>query len=135
MEKQSYIKLWKSNRDKSIESEADIYDVMRYDYAFEKSATPNGQVTDDTKGGVIQIETPVYPSDNVLAWVFDSIKRMDGEVMLCDGEMNMEHLVFEEARCIDFHFTYDEEQEESLMTHLTIHAMLLKVADSSFTQL
>lgn len=132
---QSYIKL-RSSRDQSQETRADVHDLDQYDYQFEKAATKDGEVTSGTQGGKIQVGIQNYPSDNLLRWMMNPYQHMDGEVILCEEKAGTihEHIRFENARCTRLHFSYNEENEECVLTELTVHAQRISISDSSHTQ-
>lgn len=133
---QSYIKLRSSSRDKEQETKADVYDLEQYDYQFEKTATRGGEVTSGTQGGEIRAGFQNYPSENLLGWMLNPYKRMDGEVILCEEKAGIihEHIRFENARCTCLHFSFNEEEEECILTELTINAQRTSIGDSSHNQ-
>lgn len=133
---QSYIKLRNSNRDKSQETKADVYDLAYYDYQFEKTAGRNGEITNGTQGGEIRIGIQNYPVGNLLEWTLNPCKQMDGEVILCEEKAGTihEHISFENARCTNLRFSYNEEKEACILTEMTIYAQRTNISDSSHTK-
>lgn len=130
---QSYIKLRSSSRDKAQETKADVYDLTHYNYQFEKTAGRNGEVTGGTQGGDFQVGIQGYPTENLLGWMLNPYKRMDGEVILCEEKAGTihEHIAFENARCTNLHFSFSEEKEECILTEMMIHAQRTSISDSS----
>lgn len=130
---ESYIKLRNRSRNKSQETKADVYDLAHYSYQFGKPSDRNGEITGKTQGGEIRISILDYPTENMLGWMLDPCKRMDGEVILCDEKAGTihEHIAFENARCTNLHFSYNEDNEECIQTEIMIHAQRTSVSDSS----
>lgn len=130
---ESYIKLRNSSWEKSQEAKAEVYDLADYYYQFEKPSDRNGEITGCTQGGEIRVSIPDYPTGNILGWMLNPCKRMDGEVILCDGKAGTihEHIAFENARCTNLHFSYNEDNEECIQTEIMIHAQRTSVSDSS----
>lgn len=133
---ESYIKLRSSSRDQSQETKADVYNLEQYSYQFEKASSRSGEITGDTQNEGIKIALSGYPSENLLGWMLNPYKRMDGEIVLCEEKAGTihEHIRFENARCTYCHFSYREEKEECILTELTIQAQRTSVSDSSHTQ-
>lgn len=130
---ESYIKLRNTNRDKLQEAKADVYNLINYSYQFEKPSDRNGEITGSTQGGDIRVNIQDYPTENILGWMLNPYKQMDGEVILCDEKAGTihEHIAFENARCINLHFSYSEDNEECVQTEFMIHAQCTNVSDSS----
>ena len=68
MSAQSYIKLWTA--EPSEHDEVQAYDLLSYEYDFQKPMTPCGQAAGKTTGGQMQVSIAGFPSKELLEWMF-----------------------------------------------------------------
>lgn len=127
MSAQSYIKLWTA--EPSEHDEVQAYDLLSYEYVFQKQASPHGQATGPTHGGQIRVSIAGFPPEEMLEWMFNSRILKDGEVMNTSGLLGSpkEVIRFRGAQCLDFqvHSTVRESH-----TSLFIHFREMEVGDS-----
>ena len=90
MSAQSYIKFWTA--EPSEHEEVQAYDLLSFEYDFEKQACPNGQVTGETHGGRMRASIAGFPAEELLKWMFNSRILKDGEVMNTSGLSGAPHV-------------------------------------------
>jgi len=109
------------------------YEVIACDYELYRHLDSQGEVSSSLKGGNIRIEIADFPDDNLMAWVFDHAKRYNGEITIHDTDQeSLEHLYFENARCVDFKMHYHPNKKEYMATTLLVIAETVKVGDVEF---
>lgn len=127
MSAQSYIKFWTA--EPSEHEEVQAYDLLSFEYDFEKQACPNGQVTGETHGGRMRASIAGFPTEELLKWMFNSRVLKDGEVMntSCLSGAPKEVIRFRGAQCLELnvHSTVKESR-----TSLSIHFREMEAGDS-----
>lgn len=109
------------------------YDVIHCDYSLTKSTTARGQVDESIRAGNINVVLPILPDANILAWVFDSQKKYNGEITINDSQSEaLEKIYFEEARPINFRFHYEPGDTTNVVICLTINAQRIIIGDAEF---
>lgn len=107
MKAQSFMKIWTSKP--TEHDEVQVFDLLSYDYTFEKTATKDGEVLGDTKGGNIQIVILGLPTNELLTWMLGSGLQKDGEIVNSEGliEGAKEHILLKGAQCFNFRINSD----------------------------
>lgn len=110
------------------------YDVIHCDYSFNKGITKSGQVRTDVLGGNIRVALPMLPTNELLAWVFDSYKNYNGEITLHDAhEESLGKIYFEQGRCISFRMHYEPSgKAPNIVLLLTINAQHIIIDESEY---
>ena len=122
MSAQSYIKFWTA--EPSEHEEVQAYDLLSYEYDFEKQARPNGQASGETHGGRMRASIAGFPTEELLEWMFNSRILKDGEVM------NTSSLSGAQCLELDVHSTVKESR-----TSLSIHFREMEAGDSCYLNL
>jgi len=104
------------------------YDLIHSEYSFHKDINRNGEVLSDVVGGNIRVALPVFPTDELLAWVFDHGKKFNGEIVINDtNEEVIEKIYFEQARCVEFRLHYEPSENNNIVLLMTINVQKMKV--------
>lgn len=105
------------------------YELLSYEYDFEKQARPNGQVTGKPQGGRMRASVAGFPTEELLEWMFNSRILKEGEVMNTSGMSGTpkEVIRFRGAQCLELnvHSTVKESR-----TSLSIHFREMEAGDS-----
>lgn len=108
----------------------DTFNVVNCDYQLERGINKNGEVCTSLKGGIITLDISDLPTKNMMGWVFDHMKKYDGEISICDVEFEpIEQIYFEKARCVDFSIDYKVGRLPYTLIRLTIVAEKTQVGN------
>ncbi|MEN9918239.1 MAG: hypothetical protein RL662_675 [Bacteroidota bacterium] len=109
------------------------YDLLHSEYSFHKDTNKNGEVLSDVVGGTIRVVLPIFPTDELLAWVFDHGKKINGEIVIDDrhGEV-IEKIYFEEARCVAFKLHYEPIERHNIVLQMTINVQRMKLGTIAY---
>lgn len=129
MSAQSYIKIWTSKP--SDHDEVQVFDLLSYDYKFEKTVTKKGEVLGDMEGGNIRITISGFPTNELLAWVFNPCIQKDGEIVNNDGliQSAKEQISLKGAECTNLR-VHSEGNE--VQTILQIYVESMNFGDSCY---
>ncbi len=84
--------------------------------------------------GNIRVALPVLPTDELMAWVFDSGKKYNGEITIDDAyEESQEKIYFEEGRCVGFRMHYEpSEAGRDVILLLAINAQRMVIGNAEY---
>lgn len=104
------------------------YDLIYSEYSFHKKVSKEGEVLSDVAGGNIRVALPVFPNDDLLAWVFDHGKKYNGEIVITDAnEEVIEKVYFEQARCVEFRLHYEPSETNNIILLMTINVQKMNL--------
>lgn len=129
MSVQSYIKIWTSKP--SDHDEVQVFDLLSYDYKFEKAVTKKGEVLGNMEGGNVRITISGFPTNELLAWIFNPCIQKDGEIINSDGliQSGKERISLKGAECMNFRIHSEGNEVQSI---LQIHAECMSFGDSCY---
>lgn len=111
------------------------YHVIWCDYTFNKGITKGGKVRTEVVAGNIRVALPMLPDNEILSWVFDSYKKLNGEITIHDAyEESLGKIYFEEGRCVGFRMHYEpsEDQTMNVVLLITINAQHIIIGESEY---
>jgi hypothetical protein len=112
------------------------YELLSCDYQFYKNMNGDGEVSSDLRGGLFTMSIIGEPSDELLAWMFDHVKKFNGEVTVMDAsEETLEQVYFEEARLVHLHIHYKAEEKPNTVTELKMAVDNMRIGDAYFENL
>lgn len=128
------LRLCKPQKDNLMNLYFENYDIIHCDYSFNKGITKQGQVRTNVLGGNIRVALSMYPTQELLTWVFDSFKKLNGEITINDThEEALSKIYFEEGRCVGFRMHYEPLIEKDDITILlTINAQRIIIGESEY---
>lgn len=135
MDGKATLKLCKPLKDNPQHIYSGNYDVIHCDYSFNKGITKGGKVRTDVVAGNIRVALPILPDNDILSWVFDSYKKINGEITLQDThEESLGKIYFEEGRCVGFRMHYEpsEDQSRNVILLMTINAQRIVIGQSEY---
>jgi len=129
MSTQSYIKIWTSKP--SEHDDVQVFDLLSYDYKFEKTVTKRGEVLGNMEGGDIRITISGFPTNELLVWMFNPCIQKDGEIIDSAGliQSGKEHISLKNAECLNFRIHSDKNEVQLI---LEIHADSINFGDSCY---
>ena len=112
------------------------YELVDCDYQFHKGMNRNGEVCTGLKGGLFTVSIIGTPSMELLAWMFDHVKKFNGEVTVMDPyEETIEQVYFEKARLTGLLLNYKSDQSPTTVTKLTMVVDSLQIDNAHFDKL
>lgn len=135
MDGKATLKLRKPQKDNLQHLYFGNYDVIHCDYSFNKGITKGGKVRTDVVAGNIRVALPMLPDNDLLSWVFDSYKKLNGEITMHDAnEESLGKIYFEEGRCVGFRMHYEpsEDQTRNVILLFTINAQRIILGESEY---
>ena len=112
------------------------YELVDCDYQFHKGMNRNGEVCTGLKGGVVTVSIIGSPSMEILAWMFDHVKKFNGEVTAMDPyEETIEQVYFEKARLTGLLVDYKSSNTPTTVTKLTMVVESLQIDNANFDNL
>jgi hypothetical protein len=112
------------------------YELVDCDYLFHKGMNRDGEVCTGLKGGRFTVSIIGVPSDELLAWMFDHVKKFNGEVTVMDtSEETLEQVYFEQARLTDLSLHYKAENSPNTVTTLKMVVESLRINNAYFENL
>lgn len=134
MDGKATLKLRKPSKDNTQNLYFLNYDVIHCEYSFDKGITKEGQVRTEVLAGNIRVALPMLPTDELMAWVFDSSKKYNGEISINDAyEESLEKIYFEEGRCVGFRMHYEPAGSgQDVVLLLTINAQRMIIGDVEY---
>jgi hypothetical protein len=128
------LKLRKPKSDNIQNLHFENYDVLFCEYSFSKATTGSGEVRGEALSGNIRVVLPMFPTNDLLGWVFDKMKKLNGEVTIHDAhEESLEKISFEDASCVGFRLHYEPAGNNmNVMSILTINAPRMIVGDVEY---
>lgn len=108
----------------STDTSPTSYEVVSFNYMFDKDYDRKGNILSDAKGGNISLTLSAIPTDELMEWAFNQRKFMNGQ-LLCKDEVDGKpkpHLSFEQARCVACKIKYSLNEATQLGMQLTINA-------------
>ncbi|MDR1222186.1 MAG: hypothetical protein LBL07_04820 [Tannerella sp.] len=132
----AFLKLKIPQKDNIMGLSWERYEVVSCDYQFHKDVNRNGEVCSGLKGGLITLSIIGEPSDEILGWMFDHVKRFNGEVTVLDAnEETLEQVYFEEARCMDLTLSYRADGKPHTVTVLKLLVEEMQIGNIYFEKL
>lgn len=111
----------------------ETFSVTQCDYVLKRGTNREGEVSTGVKGGTITVTISDFPTDSVMSWVFDHMRKYNGEITIQDTEFEtLEQIYFENARCVDFRMQYKTLKEPYTLTSLTIVASKIQIGNAHF---
>ncbi|MDR3286818.1 MAG: hypothetical protein LBT27_05195 [Prevotellaceae bacterium] len=134
MEGKATLKLRKPLKENIQNLYFENYDVYHCEYVFNKGITKGGDIRTEILGGNIRVVLPMFPTNDLLSWAFDSEKKLNGEISIHDAyEESLEKIYFEDARCVEFHIHYEPGTHiPNVMLSLTINARRMIIGDVEY---
>lgn len=134
MNGKAILKLRKPEKDNPQNLYSENYDVLHYEYAFEKKITKTGKINSDVLAGNIRVLLPMFPSDSLLSWTFDKQKKINGEITINDAyEESLERIYFEDARCVGLRLHYEPgDNNHNVVLLLTINAQRMIIGEVEY---
>ena len=109
------------------------YELTDCNYRFHKGMKQNGEVCTGLKGGVFTASIIGTPSMEILAWIFDHVKKFNGEITVMDpSEENIEQVYFEQARLTGLQLQYKAGNTPHTVTLLTMVVDSLQIDNAYF---
>ncbi|MDR2474370.1 MAG: hypothetical protein LBD45_00795 [Bacteroidales bacterium] len=117
-----------------VTAQSDRYDVYHCDYSLDKQVSKAGNVGSDVLAGNIRVFLPVLPTGELMRWVFDSQKKLNGEITVNDAlEETLEKVAFEEGRCTGFRLHYEPGKYiHNVVLCLTINAQRMIIGNVEY---
>jgi len=132
----AYLKLKLPKRVNTMRLSRETYELVACDYAFNQDINREGEVCSGLKGGIFSVSIIGKPTEELLAWMFDHIKRYNGEITILDGKYGtLEQVYFEEARCVDLTIQYKPEDKPCTITKLKIAAGEVRIGNAYFERM
>lgn len=129
----TYLKLYAEASSLSSVSDQDGFEVHFCSYDFFKNYDKKGLSFSPVMGGLIHINLPTPPPNELFSWLFDPQKRMNGLLTTMDlHEKSIEKMQFMSGRIVDFKLIYAENAEHGINTLFTINAQYLAEGDLEF---
>jgi hypothetical protein len=129
MDGRATLKLRKPEKDNPQNLYFENYEIIHCDYSFHKGVSKEGEVCRDVLSGNIRVALPVLPTDELLSWVLDSSKKLNGEITINDAlEESLEKIYFEQGRCVGFRLHYEPGENNrnvALVLHINAQRMIL----------
>jgi len=112
------------------------YELVDCDYQFHKGIKRNGEVFTGLKGGILNVSINGTPSMPVLAWMFDHVKKFNGEVTIMDPwKKTIENIRFEQARLTGLLLHYKAGDEPNTVTKLSMVVESMQIGNAYFEKL
>ena len=112
------------------------YELVDCDYRFYKGLKQNGEVCTGLKGGIFTVSIIGTPSMEILAWMFDHVKKFNGEITVMDpSEETIEQVYFEKARLTGLKLQYKAANAPPTVTVLTMVVDSLQIDNAYFENL
>jgi hypothetical protein len=112
------------------------YELLSCDYQLHKNTNRDGEVSSDLRGGMFTMSIIGEPSDELLAWMFDHVKKYNGEVTVMDiSEETLEQVYFEDARLVYLFIHYRAEEKPNTVTELKMAVNNIRIGDAYFENL
>lgn len=109
------------------------YDLLHCDYSLSKNTDKNGRVDDGIQAGNITVVLPMLPNDKILAWLFDTQRKYNGEITINDAHSeSLERIYFEEGRPVNFRFHYEPGEVNNVLLILTINTQRLIIGEAEY---
>jgi len=132
----AYLKLKVPKKDNIMGLSRETYELAACDYAFSQDINREGEVCSGLKGGMFTVSVIGKPTEDLLAWMFDHVKRYNGEITILDSKYGtLEQVYFEEARCIDLTIQYKAEEKLCTITKLKIAAREIRIGNAYFEKM
>jgi hypothetical protein len=134
MDGQATLKLRKPVKDNIQNLYLENYEVIHCEYSFHKGVSRQGEVCRDVLSGNIRLVLPVLPTDELLSWALDSLKKLNGEITIHDAlEESLEKIYFEEGRCVGFRLHYEPgEDNRPVVLVLSINAQRMILGEVEY---
>lgn len=110
------------------------YEVVSFKYMFDKDYDRKGNIVSGVKGGNISLTLSGVPTDELMGWVFNNRKLVNGQ-LLCKDDVDDKpkcHLSFEQARCVKCKIKYSLNETTQLGMQLTINATKITMEEVEF---
>jgi hypothetical protein len=112
------------------------YELADCDYQFHKGMNREGEVCTGLKGGLFTVSIVGVPSDELLAWMFDHVKKFNGEVTVMDmSEETLEQVYFAQARLTDLSLHYRAGNRPNTVTKLKLIVESIQINNAYFENL
>ena len=100
------------------------YKLLHYTWSLNKAIDKNGKVQSSTRGGIIELIIPYFPSKELVFWaVNNSHSYKSGTIVLCDAnDDRINQVRFENADCIGMEVNYSLYGKSFVATKLVISA-------------
>jgi len=129
----TFLKLYKEGFSPTSVANEDGYEVHFCTYDFSKKHDKKGLNFSPVSGGLIHINLPIPPPDELFNWLFDTQKRMNGMLTTMDlHEKSIEKLQFRSARIVDFKLIYAQDAQHGINTVFTINAQHMAEGDLEY---
>ena len=133
MDGKATLRLRRPQKDNAQNLYFENYDVIHCDYSFNKGITRQGEVRTDVVAGNIRVALPMLPGEELLSWVFDSYKKLNGEIAMQDAEESLAKIYFEEGRCVGFRMHYEPVGKgQCVVLLITINAQRIILGESEY---
>jgi hypothetical protein len=112
------------------------YELLSCDYKLYKNIDRDGEVSSDLRGGLFTMLMIGEPSDELLAWMFDHVKKYNGEVSIMDdSEETLEQIYFEDARPVYLFIHYKADDKLNTVTELKMVVDNMRIGEAYFENL
>ena len=112
------------------------YNILNCEYELNRGVDKNGEICTFLKGGIITLDLVDLPTDFLMGWIFDHMKKYNGEVTIFETvQETMEQIYFEDARCIDFKMEYKVGKIPYVITKLTLAVGKMQIGEVHFENL
>lgn len=99
------------------------YELRHVDYELSRVVNHKGEVTSDVAGGKIRMVMDGFGDEDLFNWLFDSVKRRNGEVVTTDvQEKVIEKFSFANAKAVKYRLHFDANTKEAVSVVLVIEA-------------
>lgn len=99
----------------------DRYPIRTFDFEFSRDVDRRGEIVSGIHGGSIRVVLEGFADANLLAWIFDPIRKESGEIRILDEfERNLGWVRFKGASVCSYRLHYDSRIKEGVTLLLAI---------------
>ncbi len=129
----AYIKLQIPQKENIMGLSQHRFEIIGCEYNFKRKINNVGEPCSEIMGGEIKLSLVNMPADTLMTWMFDHIKRFNGEISIIDaGSSTLEQTYFTNAKCMSIHMHYKLDRAIQTIIELVIWSDCIRIGNTYF---